>query len=120
MSHYFDDILHRHERQASVPRLKHPGNLRLRRSSTSRSIGNRSDFGIDHDQLVDYRSPVEATFPSGAGVFPPLGGGEQSYSNHGRADADTHLNRYVTEQLEHLRQEHGVGDQEESEIECSP
>ncbi|KAJ2901337.1 glycoside hydrolase family 63 [Zalerion maritima] len=151
MSHYFDDIFHRHERRSSIPKTPRlEGIPRIRRSSTNRSIGRRSDFDIsDHDKLEDYKSPIMGSFadvrdapaahgssnagatpgPSGLhagnargrGLSVETGGSGGGYFDQVRRDADEHLNRYVTEQLEHLRQENIVGDQEAmSEIEASP
>jgi hypothetical protein len=53
MSHYFDDILHRHVQHtgAQTPKspLLSPTSVRLRRSSTSRSLAARSDFSVTSD-----------------------------------------------------------------------
>lgn len=49
-AHYFDDVL------SSGPRPKKPS--QLRRSSTTRSIGFRSDYGGDDDDEDDPTSPA--------------------------------------------------------------
>lgn len=136
MSHYFDDILHRYESERSqTPRPVNVHGMKIpryRRSSTSRSIGRRSDFGLDEAELPDYGSPVDGYFPNGktgghsrvgsrATTVDVEGAREDGERRRQKTDADAHMSRYVTEQLEHLKNEHGLGDQENDiEIECSP
>lgn len=86
MAHYFDDIFTRHSKpKNSKPHL-------LRRSSTARSIGARSDFDShtngDHDDETRSLKSV---------------GPEDLENEHDRSERDAHLNNYVTEQLERVR-----------------
>ena len=82
-SHYFDDVLSRHAKPANGKRNH------LRRSSTSRSIGLRSD-------VVDDAATVQNSV-----------GGDNAADEEGwrkaREEADTHVASYVTSQLERIR-----------------
>jgi hypothetical protein len=87
MNHYFDDIFTRHN--AGKPKKgARPG---VRRSSTSRSIGARSDFepsvNGDHDDPID-----------GHSVAPDTEERERE-----RREADAHTAAYVSEQLSRVR-----------------
>lgn len=104
MSHYFDETLHRHARGGSQT-------PRIRRSSTARSIGARSDF----DRATDYDSDVESSeLRRGSSVI--LGDPEQLRR---RAEADAHMSNYVSEQLERVRSateyENGHGEEYETQ-----
>ena len=128
MAHYFDETLHRHA-WANTPKSPlSPTGRHLRRSSTARSIGARSDFesGI-HDLDGD-----EPTSAGGAG------GGGRRLSRRGsggwgsfvlddpervreRAEADNHLHKYISEQLERVhgaQNEVGPGDEFEAKAEA--
>ncbi|KAI0025672.1 Six-hairpin glycosidase [Xylariomycetidae sp. FL0641] len=83
MSHYFDDILHRHVPIGS-PRAAKP---RMRRSSTARSIGARSDFDASvNGDLDDVRS-----------VMP-----DDPEREAERKEADAHLHAYISDQLQRV------------------
>jgi hypothetical protein len=86
MSHYFDDIFTRH---SSRPR---PSGSRphVRRSSTARSIGARSDFdgsanGVHHEEDANSVGPDTAE------------------KEREREEADAHTANYVSEQLSRVR-----------------
>lgn len=54
-AHYFDDVLHRH----IATQKEKPKRIHMRRSSTARSIGARSDFDtIINGEGLDARSVV--------------------------------------------------------------
>lgn len=102
MSHYFDDILSRGVNgKPEKPRRGH-----MRRSSTARSIGARSDF----DDLLDARSVHGGDAPDDPDRQAEL------------QEANVHLHRYVTDQLERVRsdREEGVEDADEYEAQASP
>jgi hypothetical protein len=87
MAHYFDDIFSRHVGQ---PKSPHPHNLR--RSSTTRSMGARSDFDTsvngDEDDGRSIGNSVAAENP------------ERERERH---EANAHVANYVSEQLERVR-----------------
>lgn len=97
MSHYFDDILQR-SLDSGVP---HSTRMpRVRRSSTARSIGARSDFdnsvnGGDDDEDEDARSMA------GSAIF--NGNGRPAE----KKEADTHMHRYISDQLSRYKTENG-------------
>ncbi|QKX59909.1 uncharacterized protein TRUGW13939_07051 [Talaromyces rugulosus] len=79
-AHYFDDIFSRSAKPSKTP------NSRLRRSSTSRSIGNRSDF----EAALDGDAESED--------------GAHSYeANNRNNESDAHFNNYVSDQLNRVR-----------------
>jgi len=89
MNHYFDDIFHRGT-GPSTP-LKKPI---LQRSSTSRSIGNRSDFRSSIEEDGDFenlRSPANSVGP------------EHLEREREKAEANALTANYVTHQLERVR-----------------
>lgn len=85
-SHYFDDIFTRSARPRSS------GRPSIRRSSTSRSIGNRSDFG--------------STFNGETPEAPPADGEESDRRNE-------HVSNYVESQMERVRRRASVGTYED-------
>ncbi|BDD60768.1 hypothetical protein MAP00_005866 [Monascus purpureus] len=91
-AHYFDDIFSRPTRPQSIgsetPRIRH--------SSTSRSIGNRSDFGLSPNG-------VEAVLDE-----------DEQYSRRGFGDAasefaDEHVNHYIESQVQRVRRQGSIG-----------
>ncbi|KAJ8118042.1 hypothetical protein ONZ43_g4073 [Nemania bipapillata] len=99
MSHYFDDTLHRHiHLNNSKPRKPH-----MRRSSTARSIGARSDFDTSvNGEEFETRS-----------VLP-----DDPEREAQRKEADAHLHQYISDQLQRViddDDEHGGVDREEYE-----
>lgn len=85
MAHYFDDIF-----QRTVGGGAHAnGKPRLRRSSTARSIGARSDFDADHDD--DARSTTASIFP------------DDPERAKEKEEANDHMTRYVSDQLERYK-----------------
>lgn len=106
MSHYFDEVLTRGFGHAS-PKT---GRQHVRRSSTARSIGARSDFidtssvNGDHQEV---RSAVAETDPDREAEI---------------EEANNHMHQYITDQLERVRttQEHDhFVDQDEFETRAS-
>lgn len=88
MAHYFDDVFHRGA--TSTP--KKPV---LRRSSTNRSIGNRSDFhaSIDGDERYDIRSPTNSVGPDHF----------DHERERERSEANAHTANYVSTQLKRVK-----------------
>ena len=82
-AHYFDDIL------SKVSRPTGARTPRMRRSSTSRSIGNLS-------AADDSRSIGQASVPDGE-------------ANREKNAADEHIANYVSDQLERVRSNESVG-----------
>ena len=87
MAHYFDDIFTRHVNQ---PKSSTPN---LRRSSTTRSIGARSDFesSIDGDHGGDARSVGNSVAT------------DNPDRERERNEANAHVAHYVSEELERVR-----------------
>jgi hypothetical protein len=112
MSHYFDDVFHRHVN----PKSPHPGGgsmPRIRRSSTARSIEARSDFGseangVDGDD--DERS--RAGSMSNSAIL------NDPQRLRERAEADAHLHRYVSDQLERVKSAEDTNGVEAEEFEA--
>lgn len=118
-AHYFDDTFSRGNlRRKSAHTPKSPdgdAGGRLRRSSTSRSIGNHSQY-----------SPLDNSPDGGAALSPgrrdstavsdadPFGNEEQlgrereREDERRRSEADTHLEKYIDEQLSRARSEESV------------
>lgn len=86
MAHYFDDMFHRNV-DVGVPQS--PKMHRIRRSSTARSIGARSDFGFDDD---DARSDG-LSVSDGGGIILTHGAALE------KTEADAHMHAYVADQL---------------------
>lgn len=84
MQHYFDDIFTRHVTQSKSG--KDTPHRNLRRSSTNRSIGARSDFGGEDDHR-----------PQSAHSVDPVDG------DLDQAEANAHIAQYVSSQLERVR-----------------
>jgi hypothetical protein len=123
MSHYFDDILHRHVEGAQTPKspVMSPNMPRLRRSSTTRSIAARSDF--DSNDLNGYDEEADGDFPTrkGSMAFPNMLGIDADGLRE-RQEADEHLHTYITQKLEKVRLEQaadGYGEGEELEAHAS-
>ncbi|CAH0001606.1 unnamed protein product [Clonostachys byssicola] len=92
MAHYFDDVFQRRI-NAGTP---HPsGNMRIRRSSTSRSIGARSDFSLNGVDVDDDDGDAHSTTAS---VFP-----DDPERARQRSEADSHMHQYISDQLERYR-----------------
>lgn len=90
MAHYFDDVFHRGTSSST------PKKPILRRSSTNRSIGNRSDFHgsiEDEAELNELRSPTNSV---GADHFDR----EREKERH---EADVHTANYVSNELQRVR-----------------
>lgn len=94
MAHYFDDVFHRNAGHGQ-PKKPH-----MRRSSTARSISARSDFegsmNGDDDDGHDTRSIGNSV--AGAPFTDP----ERESQ---RQEADAHMHRYISEQLEKVQKD---------------
>lgn len=102
MAHYFDDVLNRQ----TIPRS--PTMPRIRRSSTARSIGARSDF--DNSEANGYDDDG----------YHSTGGGSVILSDdptrlREKAEADEHMRNYITEQLERVKSEQIANGHEEGD-----
>ncbi|RYO82210.1 hypothetical protein DL766_006839 [Monosporascus sp. MC13-8B] len=86
MSHYFDDMLSRSVTLGTPKPQKPRGHVR--RSSTARSIGARSDFDINGDDQLDARSVYGDDDPDREAEV---------------KEANVHLHRYVVDQLERVK-----------------
>lgn len=115
MNHYFDDIFTRHKpaTNGTNNRSKSPF-AGMRRSSTSRSIGGRSDFDTattstsvngDHDDARSIGNSVAT---------------ETDERERERREADTHTAHYISEQLERVRShqsaDYETGDEFEAQL----
>ena len=94
-AHYFDDVFSR-------PSKAMGDKPRVRRSSTNRSIGNRSDFNISTNDDEDARSANGSVYTNGEG-------------ERRRSEANQHVANYVTDQLERIRSHEPVFDTDEFE-----
>lgn len=95
-AHYFDDIFTR----SSKPRGEQP---RVRRSSTCRSIGNRSSFNLSANGDDETRSADGSAYTNG----------EERMRR--QSEADQHIAKFVTDQLERIRSNESVFDEDEFE-----
>jgi hypothetical protein len=103
MNHYFDDVFTRHVGQAK------PKSPKIRRSSTARSMGARSDFDASVNGDDDARS-------TGNSVE-----NEDPERERERREADVHTASYVSEQLQRVRSNQSAdyenGDEFEAQLE---
>lgn len=111
MNHYFDDIFTRHVAGGANKSQKSPKPYHLRRTSTARSIGARSDFG-DHEHDLDDEEQRDRE-----GSVGPMD--EQRLRE--REEADRHVANYVSEQLHRVRSHDSawadnVGDEFEAQL----
>lgn len=93
MAHYFDDIFHRNVNGGSHS----SGKPRMRRSSTARSIGARSDFDDDARSMTN---SVYTDDPERAKE---------------RSEADEHMHRYISDELERYKNETQTGTYENAD-----
>lgn len=101
MNHYFDDVFTRH---VTAAKPKAPG---LRRSSTTRSMGARSDFDTSIADDDDQRSIGNSV------------GLEDAEMERERKEADYHTANYVSEQLQKVRShvsDYDNGDEFEAQL----
>jgi hypothetical protein len=99
MAHYFDDMF---QRSLDVGTPRSSGMRRLRRSSTARSIGARSDFdastnGADDDSHSITNSVIH----------------DDADRVKEKEEANSHLHRYISDQLERYKGENGNGGHED-------
>ncbi|KAL0940739.1 cytoplasm protein [Colletotrichum truncatum] len=102
MSHYFDDILTREikRRDSTTPHTPGPnGKPRMRRSSTARSIGARSDF--DNDMNGEDGHDEESLGGSVTLEDPD----RLRERLRERTEADAHMHRYISDQLERFKED---------------
>ncbi|PHH83110.1 hypothetical protein CDD82_3520 [Ophiocordyceps australis] len=96
MAHYFDDMFQRSV-DLGTPRSSAPRHIR--RSSTGRSIGARSDFDASLNELDEEDGkPIKLTLPSHA---------------REKAEADSHLHQYISDQLNRYKVQNGDFDHED-------
>jgi hypothetical protein len=104
MAHYFDDVFHRYK-EAGTPRpMSMP---RMRRSSTARSMSIRSDFETSTNENDDDHGPL-----SGSVAL------EDTSKIREKREADAHMHRYITDQLERYRDDNNL--EEQDELETTP
>ena len=94
MSHYFDDMF---QRSIELGPPHSPKMERVRRSSTARSIGARSDFDASINGADDDDDARSDGTPG-----PDLG-----WRDRERSEADQHMHRYVSDQLDRYKDEIG-------------
>jgi hypothetical protein len=90
MNHYFDDVFTRHVLNPSKPEKP-----KIRRSSTARSMGARSDFDTSEDG--DHAHSVGNSVAT-----------ETEERLRERREADAHTAQYVSEQLTRVRSNQSV------------
>lgn len=102
MAHYFDDMFQRTVTTTS----RHPsGHALVRRSSTARSIGARSDFeanGADDDDARSTAASIFADDPERARL---------------KSEADVHMHQYISDQLDRFNGGNGTGTTDEEDLE---
>ena len=97
-AHYFDDVF-------SKPNAAKP---RIRRSSTTRSIGNRSSFNVSASGDLS-REDDEAQSAIGSVR------NEQHEGERRKSEANEHVAKYVADQLERIQSNEPVFDEDEYE-----
>lgn len=102
MAHYFDDVF---QRSIDLGTPRSAGMRRVRRSSTARSIGARSDFDTPINGFDD---DAHSTSNS-----------EDPHRAREKAEADSHLHRYISDQLNRYKDKNGDF-QHEDEFEARP
>ncbi|OAA52700.1 cytoplasm protein [Beauveria brongniartii RCEF 3172] len=98
MSHYFDDMF---QRSVDVGIPQSPRMHRIRRSSTARSIGARSDFVID-DANDDARSDGASVSD---GIVLTHGAAATAAADRDKTEADAHMHAYISDQLSRYKGE---------------
>lgn len=101
MSHYFDDILTREikRRDSNIPATPGlNGKPRMRRSSTARSIGARSDF----DSEMNGQDGDDGSLGNSVTLEDPEKLRERLKE---RSEADAHMHRYISDQLERFKED---------------
>lgn len=92
MSHYFDDVFARNlTRRGSATSIQH-----IRRSSTARSIGIRSDFDTDVNG-------TEANASLGHSIH-----ADDPERERERSEADEHMHQYISDQLARFKDDEGA------------
>lgn len=94
MSHYFDDVFARGKtgRRSSVTSVRH----HIRRSSTARSIGARSDFDTDVNGTEAGNSLGNSGYL------------DDPERERERNEADEHMHQYISDQLARYRDDQGA------------
>ena len=107
-AHYFDDILSRGMTRrgtyAGTPGPGGPKTPRIRRSSTSRSLGNKSgapSVNGDRRPSDSYFGSVAAS--SAVSESDPFGEEQDLEREREKNEADIHVDKYVAEQLERIK-----------------
>ncbi|KAJ5363442.1 uncharacterized protein N7496_009155 [Penicillium cataractarum] len=107
-SHYFDDMFSRSGRRRSQ------GRPVIRRSSTNRSIGNRSDF---NSTIAGDATPAASTVLDDEDSSRPLSRRDSSSAFPQNGDSDEHLHNYVESQLQRVRSSASIAEGYEDELE---
>ena len=105
MNHYFDDVFTRHVNQRKESTAG-DGRPKMRRSSTARSMGARSDFDTSVDDNDDARSIGNSVAT------------ETEDHRRERLEADEHTAHYVSEQLSRVRSHQSADFDGEDEFEA--
>lgn len=108
-SHYFDDMFSR-----SGGRRRDKGRPIIRRSSTNRSIGNRSDF---NSTIAGDATPAASTVLDDEDNSRPLSRRDSSSAFPQNGDSDEHLHNYVESQLQRIRSSASIAEGYEDELE---
>jgi hypothetical protein len=115
-AHYFDDIMNRGpRRKSSIPSTPGLETRRIRRSSTSRSIGNRAS-GTPHptyrpnenNGALGYFDGVPAHSVISDGDTDPFGDETPLEKERRKSIADSHVEKYVAEQLTRIKTDESV------------
>ena len=124
MSHYFDEVLSRHKQQIDSPRASRPLNMLRRRSSAGRSMGARSDFDLEDlevldrdDRDTDRDTDIDTRSVTAASVILQHDIGPEEIKR--RAEANEHMHRYISDQLERFKDEN-AGQVDVEEFEAKP
>lgn len=86
----------------------------FRRSSTNRSIGNRSDF---HSTVAGDSTPAASTVQDDEDSSRPLSRRDSSTALPQNGDSDEHLHNYVESQLQRVRSSASIAEGYEDELE---
>lgn len=101
MAHYFDDIF---QRTVELGTPTTGARRRIRRSSTARSMGARSDFDASTNGVEDDALSISNS------VFP-----DDQDKVKEKTEADSHMHRYISDQLSRYKGENGADGSEHAD-----